>query len=364
MEVGKILKTLDGKLPEYGFSLELEQVLREYLSELCQREDLLALVQTYHDDIFENGKYTLGQTEALEEKDGREEGLLFAVMYLARYEGLDGVLARRGIPGAYKQGALPIIGELMERNKNFYGSYGLRGMYRSGCAHYLLPDRYVLGRLTFEVTQFRGPYEVYRSKKDGSTLPVALPGYTYMENGRQPVKGYDGPLLTPKLEQTDDEIRGYTFDSDGCLRPEPITIRASAYEKVLADGDDVLSVHIPKNGKMTPEAVDDAFARAETFFARYYPEKNFRAYVCSSWLLDTDLRQLLPAEANIIRFQSRFRTVLAGANGYSLYWHVFGVEHFAPPVELVPQNSFQAALREFVLSGNSLYNGYGYILKK
>ena len=114
---------------------------------------------------------------------------------------------------------------------------------------------------------------------------------------------------------------------------------------------------------MSPELVDDAFRQAEDFFAAHYPEKHFKAYVCSSWLLNTDMEEFLSPESNIIKFRNRFRVVMTTPNGYSLYWHVFGIEQFLPLEQLQPANGFQKTLLDRVKAGNTLYNGYGYILR-
>ena len=131
MELISTVKELHKKLPSYEFTPEQEKALADYLAFLREREDLLELIQTYHDDIFDNKKYTLAQVEALPEKDGKEEGFLFAVLFLARYELMDQVFAQRGIaPDAYKVGILKKYKESLEKSKTQYGSYGLRGLHR------------------------------------------------------------------------------------------------------------------------------------------------------------------------------------------------------------------------------------------
>jgi len=90
--------------------------------------------------------------------------------------------------------------------------------------------------------------------------------------------------------------------------------------------DRVLSLHIPDFcGPMTPEACDESIARAHEFFPRYFPEEPVRAGVCSSWLLDPQLKDYLDPESNIIRFQNRFRLVPGGYNvDNSIVQFVFG----------------------------------------
>jgi GNAT-like C-terminal domain/N-acyltransferase N-terminal domain len=60
-----------------------------------------------------------------------------------------------------------------------------------------------------------------------------------------------------------------------------------------------LGIHIPATGPLAPEACDASFARAASLF-------DTRDAVCTSWLLDPQLAEHLPASSNIVRFQRRF----------------------------------------------------------
>jgi len=67
-----------------------------------------------------------------------------------------------------------------------------------------------------------------------------------------------------------------------------------------------VSTHIPESGPLTPESVDDSFARATSFFAKHFSDYPTRVLHCGSWLLDPQLVQVLSPESNIVRFQSRW----------------------------------------------------------
>lgn len=73
----------------------------------------------------------------------------------------------------------------------------------------------------------------------------------------------------------------------------------------LAPGMPVLGVHIPETGPLTPAACDASLRRARPFFARHLGV-DCQVATCTSWLLDPQLAEYLPAAANIIRFQRRF----------------------------------------------------------
>jgi hypothetical protein len=71
-------------------------------------------------------------------------------------------------------------------------------------------------------------------------------------------------------------------------------------------GEDAIGVHIPEAGPLTPQAVDASLDEARAFFPRHFPDERYTAFSCGSWLLDPQLREYLPEDSNIIRFQRRF----------------------------------------------------------
>ncbi|GIL30167.1 acyltransferase domain-containing protein [Actinocatenispora comari] len=76
----------------------------------------------------------------------------------------------------------------------------------------------------------------------------------------------------------------------------------------LAPGTPCLGTHIPETGPMTPADCDASFAAAPDFFAAHFGTR-YPVATCTSWLLDDQLADYLPAGSNILRFQRRFRLV-------------------------------------------------------
>lgn len=77
-------------------------------------------------------------------------------------------------------------------------------------------------------------------------------------------------------------------------------------------GDAVLALHVPPTGPLDPHGVEASLRSARAFFARHFPQEIYRAVVCTSWLLDEQLAEYLPATSNIIQFQRRFNLVPGG----------------------------------------------------
>lgn len=132
------------------------------------------------------------------------------------------------------------------------------------------------------------------------------------------------------------------------------------FERLSQDGRTVISIHIPTDACFTPEAVEASLREARAFFPRLDPSLVACEYVCSSWLLDPQLKTMLPDSSNILRFQERFvydRTVEAGT-GY--FGWVFGTK----PIDhaLLPENTtLQRNLKRHLLAGGKLYNTLGHL---
>lgn len=128
-------------------------------------------------------------------------------------------------------------------------------------------------------------------------------------------------------------------------------------------GDPALAVHVPQfSGPLTPQACDASFALAEAFFARHFPEQPYRIGVCHSWLLDPRLGDYLPPEANIMRFQRRFRPAYSPDEPHdeSALRFVFGA---IPSTldELPRRSTLERAMVDHLKAGKHWYGGTGWL---
>jgi hypothetical protein len=71
-------------------------------------------------------------------------------------------------------------------------------------------------------------------------------------------------------------------------------------------GGGTIGLHIPEAGPLAPEAIDASLDEGRAFFPRHFPDEEYTAFSCGSWLLDPQLAEYLPEGSNIIRFQRRF----------------------------------------------------------
>ncbi|WP_440582126.1 acyltransferase domain-containing protein [Streptomyces flavofungini] len=136
-------------------------------------------------------------------------------------------------------------------------------------------------------------------------------------------------------------------------------------------GDPCLNLHITDfRGALTPEACDRSLAMARRFFARHFPEERYETAACHSWLLDPQLKEYLPAESNIVRFQERFRLAdtygpRPGGGGAHKpedgdpVAFVFGDRDL--PVATLPRRTrLERAVGDHLRAGGHWYGGHGW----
>ena len=151
----------------------------------------------------------------------------------------------------------------------------------------------------------------------------------------------------------------------GRLQFEPSVFDAACYLNnatgPMVTGDDVLSLHIPAIGPMTPQQCDDSFAEATLFFRRHFSERRFVAFTCASWLLDRQLAEHLPAESNIVKFLKRFEPLtLKLADNRQMLERVFGQSKIDPAA--APRDTtLRRVIADSMSRGDEWKMGAGYI---
>ena len=129
----------------------------------------------------------------------------------------------------------------------------------------------------------------------------------------------------------------------------------------LKRGDPVIEVHIPAAGPLTQEACAESFALAREFFAKYFPEFDYRYFTCHSWLLDETLKDFLGNDSNIIRFQKMFKPIDSEPSN-AILRYVFKWSTDARNLKYAPVlSSFADEIKKAFLSGTQFYETVGII---
>lgn len=217
------------------------------------------------------------------------------------------------------------------------------------------------GRLMYESCAFPYPFRFYRSKKSGNICILTEDGEKISPDGH--IVGashiHCDPAFVTELTEEDGMICGHPADAEnGIVLNERICISEDEYELCLKPGMPILSIHIPEGGKLSPEAVDASLDQAR----RHYKKQGYPAdmFLCESWMLDANLKDMLPDHSNILRFANRYLRFPVLAPDFTAPKYIFGpAAADTRPQDLAEDTPLQRAMKAFLMRGGKLYDTGG-----
>lgn len=130
------------------------------------------------------------------------------------------------------------------------------------------------------------------------------------------------------------------------------------YEMVTLEGEPAVSLHIPTDVDLQPEVLRPSIKKGLSEFYRLFPAYRGKKVYCHSWLLSPQLREFLPENSNILRFQELFDITPDEVPGRDVLLWVF--KNPKLPIEDYPENtSLQRKLKRFFLDGGQVAEGTG-----
>ena len=127
-------------------------------------------------------------------------------------------------------------------------------------------------------------------------------------------------------------------------------------------GELVVEVHIPEGGKLLIEDCKRSLDLAREFFAKYFPEKPFKVFTCSSWLLDKTLEKYLAPSSNVLNFAILFERVSSKPSN-AIIKYVLGWGVTLETLPSVSATGFPERIKQAVLNGETFYETLGVIKK-
>ena len=349
---------------KYGVLQTYLDLYKKAAIEIGRNENLsraLALLcRSLKDKDFRNGKYG---SFCLPKKERDFAYEMFPALAAAsELEISYNILKERGLPE-------DILRDTLQLPENGIPSFMLRHDNRPGYAFLewfqLAIDGklFQLGRLQYEIfCRFEGNACVFRNKK-GEEIALAHNLSLHksgMALGSKHFEDEDGFWIA-NIEETADSWVGYPINECGFVQNNIVSLSKNNWEKVLSPGDPVISIHIPANGSLNPESVDESLEKSTIFFREYYPDYKYKAFVCYSWLMDPQLIDLLGPDKNIARFCNRFKKITTKSSGNSVFNYVFWKPDMNFVLEELPENtSLERAVKKHYQDGKAIYGTTGY----
>ena len=218
-----------------------------------------------------------------------------------------------------------------------------------------------IGELNFEIDRPLPEGAVALRNKNGE-YKILADGYPISSGGKVIMKDDPtAPTFTASFRETEDSYCGHEVDSlTGLVQEKISSFPKEEWEIALTSCDDVLHVHIPRCGKITAENNERAYAEAILLHKKLFPEYNFKAICCSSWLLASELLDMLPEGSSIVAFQKKYHKLPKKARKPAVCHFLFPKpeEDFE---KLEETTSLQRKVKAYYLSGGGALGDYGVI---
>lgn len=290
--------------------------------------------------------------------------MLTGLALLSRMSECYDVLCARGLPEEYIRQTMRLPEGTVEgfrRHHNGVPGFHLMNWYLRVIRGHL----FRVGRLQIEpYTIFRGRACVFR-KKNGTLVALGHERLTHVSGlalGSAGAQSPEGSWVANVVE-TEAYWEGYPHNAQGLVSRQKVRLEKGAWEKVLSRYDPVVALHIPADGRLDPAAVRESLIQIREFLRDYFPEYDYKAFTCNSWLMNPELTVLLGEDSNISKFCGLFHRVTRKAQGTSVFSFVFHKEDPVVLEELPERTRLERELKAYYLSGKVLHEMYGYFLK-
>ncbi len=343
-----------------GIPAEITEAVVAAATRIARHPAARALVWHLHHCLFAAPDYPrdlIGRWPSLDRALGDDGRVVYLLALLSGIPLLEQFNAERAIPVEVTRETLSDIVRWLGGDEDVPANppWGITPRAISWLVHHLKGELYRLGRLQFEYAPFDCEAVALRNRATKAVLALSEQGIGYREDGGRVSTDVFGSAgaWTARLTETEDLIAGNPISPDGKAHHEQIALQTAEWEVVLRRGMPALRIHIPTGGPLTHEACGESFRRALQFFPRHFPDRPFNTFCCNSWLLDSELQDMLPETSNIVRFQREFYLLPRPLTSKHMLDNILGPD----PLDLsvAPRRTgLQRAVVDLLSSGRSL----------
>lgn len=235
-----------------------------------------------------------------------------------------------------------------------HGVWGLQNL--RWLLHHLKGQLFRIGRLQFMVDAFTHSFVMFQHEEGSKVCLLSEEGISYradgLVNGTNRVEAGE-ERWEARYSETPTDYIGHPMHATGYVHRHTVQLSKKEWRLILRKGDPILDVHIPEDGRLTMEQCLASFQAAKLFFEQHVPQHRARAFVCTSWLLDSQFQSILPPTSNIVQFQQLFRLFPVLSYAEETYSRVFGKHELNP--ETAPRDtSLRRAILKYIQEGNHM----------
>ena len=297
---------------------------------------------------------------------GEDGALLYLISLMAGYERMQRIHREHEVP-------TEVVADTLSQIEHYFNSTTEEQGYPEVVPHLIawLMNHYTgiiykLARLQFQFGSNRYRIRVFRNTATDQVIALSADGVRFRPDGQILREGDDPEgAWEARLSVSGTAVTGNPILPEGHAVQEQVTLALGEWRQVLDGGDPVLHLHIPGGEPMDYDACGEAFERALEFFPQHFPDYQFNAFMCGSWLLDTALQELASETSNMVRFQREVYLFPIGLSDDSLASALFGGLRRKLPEDLSDyprETSLQRAYLDAVEAGEYEPGGGGCFL--
>jgi len=351
-------------------SAELTAMILAAAERIAASEELSAMARRCHEALFGAGERKAKPRDwpVPLQAMGDLAGMFYVVVLLSGTPLRQAVHAARGIPDEIVRETVTDL-ELCirtERQDELKGLPGITGYILGWLLLHWRGDLYRLGRLQFVPGTFRCKVRAFRNAGTGVVVALSDDGVRYRADGQVDGAGkvFDAQgAWTAEFRETGEAFVGSPISPEGHALRRVVQLAKAEWLPALAPGDPVLEIHMPAGPPMAFDACGDSIRRALEFFPRYFPDRPFVGFACTSWLLDAQLDRLRPPTSNLVRFQKEMYLFPIGGASGEMPWQV-KVRKDPKTGQAAAMTTMQRAFYRHVEQGGRFYNGGCFLLKE
>lgn len=139
----------------------------------------------------------------------------------------------------------------------------------------------------------------------------------------------------------------------GRLQFEPMVMESTVGDGIetIPEGTSVINIHIPQGEPLIWSECEKSIQQAQRIWGDEIP------YVCHSWLLYPDLKEILSEKSNIREFSKHFHVLQIDFKEREAEWRIFG-KVLKNISEYPEKTNLQKSAKEYLLRGKCLGNGW------
>lgn len=224
----------------------------------------------------------------------------------------------------------------------YLASLGLIHLHTLHFMHHVFTDRFM----------------VFKHKDILEKIIIAQAGIDVRKDGQyNKVNNIDDYWFTTTYEDTPDTIKGYLVNPYGAITNTVVTIRKTEYTLFMKPGDYTIDYHIPTGPGYNIKDVQQSFTEAISFFKKVYPQHNYKAFWCVSWLSSPQIPLFLSKSTGNIYQINEQSYSLPGINGQeSILDFVFHDKEIDLST-IKPKTSLEKDIIDYNLKGSKINCG-------